>query len=291
MGALGGGAQERREEGLVPYARCLPSGECLECPFRGKALVYGPFRSRRRGVSIGINLFPGRKVCSFNCIYCFRGPTELKTLKPVEDVYCISVKTLRRALEQAYGALLTVESRVEALDFSGSGEPTLHVRFPEMVRAALEFAREYGLSSGVGVFTNSTMLWHEGVVKALSGVEYVEAKLDTVDPEKFVAINQPVEGLRVDSVVEWLKRFRKGFSGVLAVQVMLLRCGNLVNYTEKDAENLADALLLVEPDLVHVYTVYRAPRLSGVQRASEESIAEFTRRIREAGLNVRAYAR
>ncbi|MEM0045291.1 MAG: radical SAM protein, partial [Desulfurococcaceae archaeon] len=281
MGALGRSAQERREEGLMLYALCPPSGECLQCPFRGRAIVYGPFRSRRRGVSIGINLFPGRKICSFNCIYCFRGVTEFKTLKPVEDAYGISVKTLKQALEQAYSALLTVESKVEALDFSGSGEPTLHARFPEMVQVALEFARERGLSSGVGVFTNSTMLWHEGVVNALSEVEFVEAKLDTVDPEKFVAINQPVEGLRASNVVEWLKRFRKEFSGVLAVQVMLLRYGNLVNYTEKDAENLAEALLLVEPDVVHVYTVYRAPRLSGVLRASEESVVAFTERIRE----------
>lgn len=273
------------------YARCIPSGECLQCPFRGKAVVYGPFKSRRRGVSIGINLFPGRKICSFNCIYCFRGATEIKTLKPVEDAYGITAKVFKQALEEAYSAVSAVESKVDALDFSGSGEPTLHVRFPEMVQIALEFAKERGLSSSVGVFTNSTTLWNEGVVNALSRVEFVEAKLDTVDSEKFIAINQPVEGLKVSSVVEWLKTFRKKFNNTLAVQVMLLKHGELVNYTEKDAEKLIEALLLIEPDIVHVYTVYRTPRLSDVLRAGEEPIMAFTEKIREAGLKVGVYIR
>lgn len=50
------------------YAKCPPSGECLSCPVGGRAVTYGPFTSRRRGVSIGINVFPGVRVCSFNCV-------------------------------------------------------------------------------------------------------------------------------------------------------------------------------------------------------------------------------
>ena len=40
-------------------------------------IVFGPVKSRRLGVSLGINLLPGdRKWCSFNCIYCECGWTS-----------------------------------------------------------------------------------------------------------------------------------------------------------------------------------------------------------------------
>ena len=41
------------------------------------SIVFGPVRSRRLGVSLGINLLPlSRKVCSYNCIYCECGWTD-----------------------------------------------------------------------------------------------------------------------------------------------------------------------------------------------------------------------
>ena len=40
-------------------------------------VIYGPIHSRRFGTSLGINLLPaGRKVCSFNCVYCQYSWTE-----------------------------------------------------------------------------------------------------------------------------------------------------------------------------------------------------------------------
>ena len=38
--------------------------------------IFGPIRSRRLGLSLGINLLPvDCKLCSFNCIYCECGWT------------------------------------------------------------------------------------------------------------------------------------------------------------------------------------------------------------------------
>lgn len=37
-------------------------------------VIYGPVRSRRFGMSLGINLSGPGKYCSFDCVYCFRGP-------------------------------------------------------------------------------------------------------------------------------------------------------------------------------------------------------------------------
>lgn len=41
------------------------------------APIYGPVRSRRLGLSLGVNLAPADgKICSFNCIYCECGLNE-----------------------------------------------------------------------------------------------------------------------------------------------------------------------------------------------------------------------
>ena len=40
-------------------------------------IVYGPIRSRRLGLSLGINLLPtSYKLCSFDCVYCHYGRTR-----------------------------------------------------------------------------------------------------------------------------------------------------------------------------------------------------------------------
>ena len=34
-------------------------------------VIFGPIRSRRLGLSLGVNLLPiDAKICSFNCLYC-----------------------------------------------------------------------------------------------------------------------------------------------------------------------------------------------------------------------------
>ncbi len=41
--------------------------------------IFGPVKSRRLGISLGINLLPNnQKLCSFDCIYCECGWNPLK---------------------------------------------------------------------------------------------------------------------------------------------------------------------------------------------------------------------
>ncbi|NTW34104.1 MAG: radical SAM protein, partial [Bacteroidetes bacterium] len=41
-------------------------------------IIFGPVKSRRLGVSLGINLLPvDRKICNFDCVYCECGLTNI----------------------------------------------------------------------------------------------------------------------------------------------------------------------------------------------------------------------
>ena len=50
-----------------------------------KKYVFGPIKSRRLGISLGINLVP-LKVCPLDCIYCEAGATTNFTLERQEYV-------------------------------------------------------------------------------------------------------------------------------------------------------------------------------------------------------------
>ncbi|RLF02285.1 MAG: hypothetical protein DRK00_10240, partial [Thermoprotei archaeon] len=197
---------------MLPFARCPPHGNCLKCPARGRALVYGPFKSRRRGLSIGVNLFPGAKVCSFDCVYCFRGPTLVKRRSPYDP----GLPT-PEALEDGLRRALSEVGEVSAVDFSGSGEPTLHSRLGEFIRVARRVVEELCPGASVGIFTNSSTLGLESVVKALQEADHVEAKLDSVDEGKFRVINRPVKGVKVGDMLAALRSFRRSYGGSLAV--------------------------------------------------------------------------
>jgi wyosine [tRNA(Phe)-imidazoG37] synthetase (radical SAM superfamily) len=101
-------------------------------------------------VSIGINLFPLAKVCSFNCIYCFRGSTSILTAEPVDDGSEITSGLLVKALEVAVEEVAKGFGGVRAIDFSGRGEPTLHPRFREFLDTVKAFAKSRGLSTSIG---------------------------------------------------------------------------------------------------------------------------------------------
>ena len=99
-------------------------------------IVYGPVRSRRLGLSLGINLLPvGRKVCSFNCVYCECGDTTELTNQARDERGRATTFPTVTAVQQAVETALHQYPDVQAITFSGHGEPTLHPQFPEVVQA------------------------------------------------------------------------------------------------------------------------------------------------------------
>ncbi len=272
------------------YTKCRTDGECQLCPFSGKSVVYGPFPSRRRGISLGISVFVGTKVCSFNCVYCFRGKTQIKVHRiedvPPEIASRVTPEILMKALNQA---LSTINDEIVAIDFSGCGEPTLHPRFSDLVRTVREFIMKNRLGCEVGLFTNASTLNDPRVLRAVKNLDYVEAKLDTVISWKFKALNRPHRLINIEHIVRGIKELRRKFKETLVVQIMLLRYGKISNASERDAVLMLEVLKNLDPDRVDVYTVYRIPRLTRVTKVDPRSIEEYARILRSGGLNVRTF--
>ena len=86
-------------------------------------IIFGPVRSRRLGLSLGVNLLPVEsKLCSFDCIYCECGwngdHPGGRRFNRREDVE----RLLRETLEK----MVAAGTPPDVITFAGNGEPTLH---------------------------------------------------------------------------------------------------------------------------------------------------------------------
>ena len=98
-------------------------------------LVYGPFPTRRKGMSLGINLLPPSfKVCNYNCVYCQCGWTGPDWKDPSRYPEPLPTpEELRAGLETRFSGIVQAGQRVDAIVLSGNGEPTLPPEFPACV--------------------------------------------------------------------------------------------------------------------------------------------------------------
>jgi hypothetical protein len=153
---------------------------------RWDGIVYGPVRSRRLGLSLGLNLLPLRsKLCGFDCPYCscgFNTPRAAGSRWPSPDEVG---HALRRTLER-------LVPPPDWITFSGNGEPTLHPRFPVVVARVRE-ARD-ALAPGVrlAILSNGLALGNAAVRAAL---RQLDARILKLDPGPFDLVNRaPVDG-------------------------------------------------------------------------------------------------
>jgi histidinol dehydrogenase len=114
------------------------------------AMVYPVYSRRSRGLSVGINLFPDAKACSFDCPYC--------EVFPFKTDIAFSVETMERALGQVLSDAAARDQPVRDICFSGNGEPTLSPHFPQALEAAARLRDALFPAAALVLITNGTGL-------------------------------------------------------------------------------------------------------------------------------------
>jgi histidinol dehydrogenase len=126
------------------------------------AMVYPVYSRRSRGLSVGINLFPGSKACSFDCLYCEVFPFK----NDIEFSFEIMESGLRRVLGEAAERGETVRD----ICFSGNGEPTLSPHFIQAAEACLRIRDELVPAADLVVISNGTGLLNGDAIHTSSDV-------------------------------------------------------------------------------------------------------------------------
>jgi wyosine [tRNA(Phe)-imidazoG37] synthetase (radical SAM superfamily) len=249
-------------------------------------IVYGPVRSRRLGVSLGVNLLPtGTKVCNMSCAYCQYGWTRGAVRYRGEGTGWPSPQEV----EDAVGARLIRAAETDEIlgriTVAGHGEPTLHPEFQAISKRLCEVRDRIAPGLPLAILSNSTTA---GSDEVWSGMEYYDfryMKLDAGDPLTYACING-ARG-RLASVIDGLKRMAP-----IIVQAMFVRdtkhvvenCG-----PGAVAEWLA-AVTATRARRVHIYTLDRSPALSSLRAVPSRRLREIAEQVRAAGIPADVFA-
>ena len=242
--------------------------------------IFGPIRSRRLGLSLGINLLPvDCKLCSFNCIYCECGWT-LGGQKPRFN----DKKAVLAMLESVLGEMVAEGTPPDVLTFAGNGEPTMHPDFEEIVEGVIALRDRLCPNAKVSVLTNATMLHRESVRRALMRVDNPILKLDSAFDKTAQQIDKPLGNYSVAKVVEQMKLF----GGNCIVQTMFLRGefeGERVdNATPEEVEAWLKLVEEIAPRSVMVYTIDRDTPAPNLEKVPVEELKAIAERVRALGI-------
>ena len=225
--------------------------------------IYGPIKSRRLGLSLGITLTP-YKICSFNCIYCQLGKTinttsERREYIPIQEI----INELKLWLQNN-----SLEAKnLNYITLSGSGEPTLNIKIAQLITEIKKIT-----PVPVAVITNASLLNVTAVRQALSYADLIIPSLDAVTPEIFTKIDRPKEEIEIEDIINGLIGLKKEFKGKIWLEVMLVKG---INDDLAHIRKLKDIIDKINPDKIQLNSPVRTTAEENVLAVDKKRLEKF----------------
>lgn len=221
--------------------------------------LFGPVPSRRLGRSLGVDLIPF-KTCTMNCRFCQLGDSscalsERAEYVPTADVLAELVRWKER------------DGLADHITLAGSGEPTLHTGFGEVLRWIKDN------TSIASVLLSNGSLFHLPEIRAAAALaDKVKVTLSAWDEESFQQIHRPARGVTFKQLIEGERAFRSDFSGELSIEVFVVEG---MNSDTSAVRKIAKLINTIDPDRIDLNTAVRPPADSDVKSVSAEQLAEL----------------
>ena len=244
-------------------------------------IIFGPVRSRRLGLSLGVNLLPiESKLCSFDCIYCECGWNDdhrgLRRFNAREDVYAMLDETLAKMVGEG--------TPPDVITFAGNGEPTMHPDFEAIIEDTIALRDKHCPAAKVSVLSNATQIHREDVRRALKRVDNNILKLDSAFDATVQLMNKPQGNYTVARTVEMLKMF----DGDFILQTMFLRgeyLGKVVdNTTEEEVAAWLKVVEVLHPKQVMVYSLDRDTPCQTITKVEKDDLRTIAERVEALGI-------
>lgn len=245
-------------------------------------IIFGPVRSRRLGLSLGVNLLPVEsKLCNFDCIYCECGwnadHVGRRRFNSRQDARNMLSQTLQRMVEQG--------EVPDVITFAGNGEPTMHPEFEQIIDDTISLRDQLCPSAKVSVLSNATQIHREDVRRALLRVDNNILKLDSAFDATVQLINKPQGAYSVERTVELMRLF----DGQMILQTMFLRGEYLGQRVDNTTDCEVDAWLeLVEriaPRQVMIYSLDRDTPCQTLKKVGREELQQIAQKVQARGFN------
>ncbi|MCF2140679.1 MAG: radical SAM protein [Candidatus Lokiarchaeota archaeon] len=220
--------------------------------------VFGIVPSRRLGQSLGISPIP-KKTCNYSCIYCQLGRTQ-KFTKNRSLFFPIT-----RIIQELKEYLSSIsEAQYDIITIVGDGEPTLYEGLGELINQIKSIQKK-----PVAVISNGSLMANKQVRQDLSLADVVLLNFDSWDEESFKKINRPLKLINFKKRYEGYLKFREEFSGILYLEVMLVKG---INDKEEQVSKIAKLIEKIHPNVVFVNVPVRPPAESWVKIPDQENI-------------------
>ncbi len=246
--------------------------------------TYGPFQSRRLGLSLGVDILQEHKICTYNCVYCEIGITD-KIVSPEYRFSAPPSHEFRKELKN----ILKFFPNLKHISFGYNGEPTLNenlLNFLEIasdVRDKLNWTKEKPVLT---LFTNSSTLYYNEIREKVRQFELVLAKLDVATNEDFKRTNRPHNrSPDIDTIIESLIKLRQEMPSEhkLAIQCLIYnsyREDFISNNNSENITKLAHALKKINPNIIQIYSTARIPAEYFVYAIDDEKKREIVRELK-----------
>ncbi len=250
-------------------------------------IIFGPVKSRRLGVSLGVNLLPiDYKFCTFDCIYCECGWTE----KAHKKVVLPTRNEIRERLEKVLTQRKEKELPIDSITFAGNGEPTLHPDFAEIINDTISLRNQYFPNAIITVLSNASLIHNSKIISALLKADKNILKLDAGTEASFKAINQPNGNLTLRQVVDYLKKF----DGKLIIQTLFVQGYNqhkgIDNTNEKDINAWLKLIQEIKPQSVILYPIERETPENSIHKIDIQVLNSIAEKVHELGFKTEVFS-
>lgn len=247
-------------------------------------IIFGPVKSRRLGVSLGINLLPTNvKVCSFDCIYCECGWTPKKY---AEKAKLPSRAEVKQKLEEKLLEMKKAGELPDVITFAGNGEPTMHKEFAGIIDDTIELREKLSPGARIAVLSNATMLHKKSVFNALLKVEDNIQKIDSAFEETIELLDCPRGTFDLNKVTSQLA----AFNGKVIIQTMFIKGSfkgkEIDNTSEKEITAWLRLLQQIKPAQVMIYTIARDTPIDTLKKVQPEKLDAIAKKVESAGFSV-----
>jgi wyosine [tRNA(Phe)-imidazoG37] synthetase (radical SAM superfamily) len=246
-------------------------------------IIFGPVKSRRLGISLGINLLPDtQKLCNFNCIYCecgWNSGDKIKAALPKAD-------EVNQMLESRLQEMKEKKEKLDVITFAGNGEPTMHPSFSQIIENTIALRDKYFPEVKIAVLSNATLVHKPEIFRALNLVDLNILKIDSAFENTCRLLNQPTGHFSINEIISGLQKF----NGKLIIQTMFIKgCfkGTVFdNTTKREIDAWLEVLKKINPSHVMIYTVARDTPAEGIEKISSGELDNIAGLVKSSGISV-----
>ncbi len=251
-----------------------------------RSYTYGPFHSRRLGLSLGINILSNYKVCTYDCVYCEIGETD-DIVSPEYRIKSPPTTNFRKELKD----ILKYVPHLKSLSFTGYfGEPTLNANLLDYLKITLEVREKIKWTDRkpiITLFTNSSSLHLEEIRQEVKQFDLVLAKLDVATEVDFTRTNCPHKNtpnieIIINSIAKLGRELPNGHE--LAIQCLIYNSYSKDFKSNNNPNNilkLAEAIKRINPHYVQLYSIARIPAQYYVYAIDDERKREIVKKFKE----------